>query len=400
MSTAQNSTGSRFQRAGATQIRSIGRSLRTPCQFLWAASSLVASLTEISLVLQLAQGTNLGATSTFGLPTIALLVGSFSVCLATGITLGIIWLRDNAAYYQCSAEGALCFVAAIACWHVTTMFLGLTLVLGVQAMSFSLVALLFAIPSFALLKAFAGKGHEAMDLARRWMARPAEDVLQLDNRPPVVFLRSFRSENCLKPSGGPKVYREGLMGALLWTLLRPITFEERLCSQLNQLGPVIAIGQPQDSLPRLGAARTYVRASMGDDEAWQSKVIFWLDHCRAVCMLVGSTQGLHWEFDQAIRTLPPTRIILIIPPLEDALEGTRIFLERAGVPSDATTSEIFSTEESADVMLGGGTIRFRRKPVAVTFSDAWKPTVIVGDYDDITYDRIVQQTRETSQPIA
>lgn len=378
---------------------SLASSLRAVCQVFWATSSLVAGLIEIHLVLQLAQGADPIAGSFLGVRTIAMLVGSLGICFATGIFLGTGWLLENAAYYHLSVEGSLCFLAAIGCWHVTTVFLGLTLVIGAQAMSFNFAALLLVIPSFALLKAFAGKGHEAMDLARRWMARPADDVLQRDNRAPVIFLRSFRSESSLKPSEVPKVYRDGMIGALLWALLRPLNFEERLCCDLNRIGPVVAIGQPQDNLPRLGAARTYVKSSMGDDKAWQLKVTSWLNRCSAVCLLAGSTQGLHWEFDQVIRSLSPTRIILIIPPLADAIEGTRIFLERAGVASDPTLSEIFATTESAEVMLGGGMICFVRKPIAVTFSDAWKPTVIAGDYDEITYDRVVAGIRSLAQPV-
>ena len=363
--------------------------VRTWVSLLWGTSSLFAGFIEVELATQFIRGLDLGASTVAGMSTLYLLGCSLGVYFVASFLLGALWLKENRAYYQFSLEGTLCFMGAAVCWHVATLLMAFTLFLGIQAMAFHWTALLAAMPVFALLKAFASKGHEAMELARRWMARLANDVLKLDARRPVVFLRSFRSENELKPSEVPKIYREGLVGALLWTLLRPFNFEERLCRQLNRIGPVIAIGQPTDALPRLGAARTYIRTSVGNDVAWQQRVTSWLEGCRAVCMLAGSTQGLHWEFDQVIKTIPPRRIVLIIPPLGDALEGTRLFFQRAKVPFDPRMSEFLPPAESGELAFAGQVIPMRRQPIAVGFSEVWQPTVIFGDYDEITYNRIL-----------
>jgi hypothetical protein len=77
-------------------------------------------------------------------------------------------------------------------------------------------------------------------------------VLRNDARPPILYLRSF-SEDI-----------EGYSYKLIQK-----TPEEQLVSEYNYWGPVIAVGQPGERHPFLGALRIYF-----DDEVWRAGVLY------------------------------------------------------------------------------------------------------------------------------
>ncbi|MDF0601112.1 hypothetical protein P1J78_10255 [Psychromarinibacter sp. C21-152] len=113
----------------------------------------------------------------------------------------------------------------------------------------------------------------------------AETVMASDTRPPVLYLRSFANE--------ADVHAE----------------ERGFADLLAPVGPLIAIGQPGETLPPLGAARLYVPKA----DEWQAKVSDLLGRSRYVLIYGGRTPGLGWELRQVRQRLSPEQLVVMIP---------------------------------------------------------------------------------------
>jgi hypothetical protein len=134
---------------------------------------------------------------------------------------------------------------------------------------------------------------------RKFFKKPANKVLSEDKRLPVVYLRSFKDDGkAAAPIVDP------------YFPASPVFFteEEYLVDALNDFGPCVAIGQPGEKLPDLGAARMYL-----DDDEWQDKVRELLVSSRLVVLRAGYTQNFFWEVEQSIKIATPQKIIMLIP---------------------------------------------------------------------------------------
>jgi hypothetical protein len=96
----------------------------------------------------------------------------------------------------------------------------------------------------------------------RTIAPFADEIRANDQRPPVLYLRPFKDDNVTFPFWLSR-WREGWKHP--W--VRP-TYEEHLRDALSEIGPVIAIGNPSEAYPFLGAARLYI-----EGEEWQTTVL-------------------------------------------------------------------------------------------------------------------------------
>ncbi len=129
----------------------------------------------------------------------------------------------------------------------------------------------------------------------------ASAQLARDPRPPILFLRSFASKSCRKkPKLGflpmyPQEFGE--------------TFEQFIASAAEELGPFIALGDPDDYLPTFGAAKVYL-----NDNSWKPSVTDFLDRSACVIILEGATQSLKWELGEARTRCSPGKIFLVSPP--------------------------------------------------------------------------------------
>jgi general secretion pathway protein G len=95
----------------------------------------------------------------------------------------------------------------------------------------------------------------------------------------------------------------------LWSVGFPMpTDEHKLALALRPIGPFIAIGQPGERHRELGAAREYVA-----DEEWQERVHDLLVESRLTVIRVGTTEDLWWEVEEALRTIPPERLLFVLP---------------------------------------------------------------------------------------
>jgi len=113
--------------------------------------------------------------------------------------------------------------------------------------------------------------------ARRVLQPSAAEARQGDPRPPILFLRSFLDDRYKLKE------RVRVAGVPINQLLR---MEEALAVRFHDFGPFLAVGEPGEGLPQLGAARAYL-----SDDQWQAAVLNWIRESRLIAMLCGPTIG-------------------------------------------------------------------------------------------------------------
>ena len=70
---------------------------------------------------------------------------------------------------------------------------------------------------------------------------------------------------------------------------------------------MIAIGQPGEDLPTLGAGRFYVT-----DDEWQTVITNLMSQAQLVVLQIGSTKGFWWEWQTALQKVTPDRLLFLI----------------------------------------------------------------------------------------
>jgi hypothetical protein len=136
-------------------------------------------------------------------------------------------------------------------------------------------------------------GAIAMFSFARRADQPSIERPLLGTEPLIVYLRSFVDDD------GPRQRRRGVI------FKRSV--EQELCKVLSHLGPVVAIGQPGEVLPPLGAARLYVQ-----DAHWQALVSDLVSRSSLIVLRVGSSPGLQWELADCVARIPPRRLVLFV----------------------------------------------------------------------------------------
>ncbi len=135
----------------------------------------------------------------------------------------------------------------------------------------------------------------------RALQPPGDEVLRKDDRPPILYLRSFIDDSASQQMTRVKL---GVM-----QFVPDPRAEDALAALLNCLGPFVAIGRPGEPLPETGAYRIYV----GDPE-WKAKVRELMSRCRLTIMLGrATTQGVQWEIEQALTSLLPVQLVFFFP---------------------------------------------------------------------------------------
>ena len=145
------------------------------------------------------------------------------------------------------------------------------------------------------------------DAARRRASRaaltPAAEARRLDDRPPVLFLRSFENDQV------------SLRSAAVTTSvqLADPTFEQAHLEDVLQtclsLGPVIAIGRPDDAAPPVGVPRLYVPTL-----EWQNVVTGLIDEAALIVVGVSESAGVIWEIEQLKNCRQLGKAVFVVPP--------------------------------------------------------------------------------------
>jgi hypothetical protein len=107
-------------------------------------------------------------------------------------------------------------------------------------------------------------------LARRHYVLRADRVLELDNRRPILFLRSFADDKV-------RLWGKGIFGKF-----RRKTIDEAIERLAKRLGPFVAIANPNTQLPQLGAAQTYF-----SNDTWQNAIARWVQTAQMIVMVAG-----------------------------------------------------------------------------------------------------------------
>jgi hypothetical protein len=164
------------------------------------------------------------------------------------------------------------------------------------------------LPPLIVFGAAGYAGNRLLRRSRKLLTIDAYDRIAYDVRPPVLYLRSFGDDE--RRYRTPFFRNRGKRLSSPFELLmgRFSTYEERLAHALKRFGPVVAIGNPSDPTPALGASRAYV----GDDE-WKDRVMDLLGRAGLVVVQIGDSQGLAWEIAQVVARVEPERLLLSLP---------------------------------------------------------------------------------------
>ena len=147
------------------------------------------------------------------------------------------------------------------------------------------------------------------------------------------------------------------------------TYEEQLRDAFRTVGPMLAIGQPGEDLPTLGAARTAAH------DHWQWTVLNLLPRAALVVLALGGSTGIRWEVARAVERVMPHRLLLLIVGDESDYAAARWEFGRffpLGLPSGR-----FTRWRRREALPINGAIWFRPDwmPIMVPFAtrDPFRP---------------------------
>ncbi|MGH3915363.1 MAG: hypothetical protein ACRDTC_18440 [Pseudonocardiaceae bacterium] len=163
-------------------------------------------------------------------------------------------------------------------------------------------------------------GQRALLEARRNIAGPVP--MPPTNMQFVLYLRSFAEDEQRGRLEQPTpLMATDYTGVSVFNalLLFGRSAEEHLVGCFRGLGPVIAVDMPGEQLPPAGARR--LRLAPGD---WQGPVRDLMSRARFVVLTLDDTPGALWEFVEATRTVPPQRLLLVVPASETKYERFRV----------------------------------------------------------------------------
>jgi hypothetical protein len=144
-----------------------------------------------------------------------------------------------------------------------------------------------------------GTGIYCFRLHRRTLAASAKDLVANDDRQPVLYLRAFAAEDVF----GKQQQLPAIAG-------RPVTFDEFLTAAIRErVGPLVGLGNPEDLLPTLGAARDYV-----SDEQWFDVFRDWAGRARCILVLPSAGSGLNAELSYLCGNQLLQKTLVLLPP--------------------------------------------------------------------------------------
>jgi hypothetical protein len=183
----------------------------------------------------------------------------------------------------------------------------------------------------------------------------AEELLTTDSRPLVLWLRSFKDD-----AASVAGLEDNLaVQSILYSNLVSRSLEDYLVFDLRYYGPVVSIGEPGETLPRLGAARGYF-----DDSQWQEAVTHWMELAKIIIVVVGTSRWLHWEIDTAHAKGHAEKLLFVFPPATRADRVARW----ATVISATSDPQVREALSQIDVSAARA-VHFRGADMVVAISD-------------------------------
>jgi hypothetical protein len=222
-------------------------------------------------------------------------------------------------------------------------------------------------------------------VGKKLTTKGAENLLLHDSRNPVLYLRSFKDDRLASApvTGGQQVE---VIYQPLTQAFTGDTEEEILASELNRVGPCVAVGIPGERLPPIGAARMYF-----EDSEWEENVLALMMRSELVIMRAGTTRGFLLELEMAVRNLDPRKLVILLPfeaagefTLGDMGDGYTKFREAANkvLPKELPP---FSGKRLSGSSLSG----------LIHFQSDWTPKVLklseVGDTIKESFETITKR---------
>lgn len=152
-------------------------------------------------------------------------------------------------------------------------------------------------------------GRLASRRGRRHLNPALSSPEDIGDGPFVLYLRPFADDM----TGAEMEQLSRLATTPYGFLASTRTLEEGVARLFRRVGPLIAVGRPGEDLPFAGARRFYLPL---DD--WQDTVRQLMLRARLVVLVTGPGPGTVWEFVEASRLLPPSRLLLAVfhdPPV-------------------------------------------------------------------------------------
>lgn len=136
-----------------------------------------------------------------------------------------------------------------------------------------------------------------------------------NNNSPIVLLRSFKIDS--NPTIKGKV------------------FDETICENLDlNNNPIISLANPDEILPSGGSLKIQAK-----DSEWKEVVKEILKNCRAVILVEGLSDGLHWEISKLKEYLDNTQLFVLVP--------SKVYRELAWCYNDEAGTGLYSVMRNA-----------------------------------------------------
>ncbi|MCD9186463.1 MAG: hypothetical protein LUM44_08515 [Pyrinomonadaceae bacterium] len=179
------------------------------------------------------------------------------------------------------------FIIAILVAIFSALFIDTILYPIIQAVGVIAVLLLTPIVAFRGIRLTLSAFFDARRSAKKYRINTQRD-LRYDSRDPVLYLRSYLTDT---EENIQKISKR--------------TPEEDLNSVLQDIGPVLAVGRPEDTESQLGAKRIYV-----ETETWKDTVQNLMEISQLIVIHAGASESLLWEMEAAKKTDSPSKIII------------------------------------------------------------------------------------------
>lgn len=224
---------------------------------------------------------------------------------------------------------------------------------------------------FGLMIVTSWAGYAVFKRGKQVKINLADETMEDDLRPPVLYLRSFNSDADANQAEGNKMINHFFRFGIPQNLA---TEEEQIALLMNQIGPFVAIGRPGEELPQLGAYRTYINdfsaeEGMSLDLFWKGKILELMDKSCLIVMRVGETEGFWWEVGNVSKIIDPKRVIFLLP---EKAEDYEPFRKKAEEHLPLTLPD-YDPQTMTDRSFGG----------ILWFSDDWTPHL---EYCQTTWD--------------
>lgn len=213
--------------------------------------------------------------------------------------------------YPLETNYTICAVKVVVWFSLSTLFNALLLI---STNDTEIIAItFFMVGTMILYMVFAARSLVRLDRLKFPSTRSLHALSK--NNSPIVLLRSFKLDS--NPTINGKV------------------FDEDICENLDlENNPIISLANPDEILPSGGSLKIQAK-----DAEWKEVVKKILANCRAVILVEGLSEGLHWEISKLKEFLNPRQLYVMIP--------SRVYRELAWCYNDDAGTGLYSITRNA-----------------------------------------------------